>query len=167
MDSFRINTKWSSLFGCYGISVIFIEPYVSLCFQLYFHIASWFFCFYNVISLQSENTMVRFFSHHIHLQNINLQLKIKGKKWHVNHELFCKSPFPEEISWGETTKSASINWIGQVPVEQSGKKGNTSKNVFNLDVSQVYISIQKTAVWEEQDNWCHSDIKYILDFLHI
>lgn len=42
--------------------------------------------------------------------------------------------------------SAGINWIGRVLVEQSGKKCNTGKNVFDLDESQVYISIQKIVV---------------------
>lgn len=45
------------------------------------------------------------------------------------------------------------------------KKGNTVKNVFDLDVPQAYVSTQKTAGCE--DSWCHSDGENILEFLHV
>lgn len=101
---------------------------------------------------------------------ISLPLKVKGgkqlleKKRQINPDLFCKPAFAEEILWGEDTKSARINRIGQVPVEQSGEKnGNTGKNVFSLDITQVYINTQETAGCEH--NWCHSDLENILEFL--
>lgn len=72
----------------------------------------------------------------------------------------------KEIPRGETRNSGRMNWIGQVPVEKSGgKKGKIGKNVFNLDVPQVYVSTQRTAGCEE--NWCHSDTENILEFLHV